>query len=151
MDKKKHEDHEHIFAIISHHPKSHKVEVFFLLKIKPKNRLYHFYPFAKVRREKINELQAMTFDEESANDAHTAVAHPKHQFIGFTPKISFDENFAQKDFGRRKMKCWESSETRFGQVSCRSEPCSGGKRPFEVSKKKIEFAQVGKKKLEHIF
>ena len=30
-------------------------------------------------------------------------------------------------FRRRKMKCRESSETCFGQVSRRSEPCSGGK------------------------
>ena len=35
-------------------------------------------------------------------------------------------------FRRRKMKCRESSETRFGQVSRQSEPCSGGKRPFKV-------------------
>ena len=34
-------------------------------------------------------------------------------------------------FRRRKMKCRESSETRFPKVSRRSEPCSRGKRPFE--------------------
>ena len=33
------------------------------------------------------------------------------------------------------MKSCKSSETRFAKVSRRSEPCSGGKRPFEVSKK----------------
>ena len=33
------------------------------------------------------------------------------------------------------MKCRGSSETRFGKVSRRSEPCLGGKRPFDVSKK----------------
>ena len=38
-------------------------------------------------------------------------------------------------FRRRKMKCRESSETCFGQVSRRSESRSGGKRPIEVSKK----------------
>ena len=48
-----------------------------------------------------------------------------------------DENFHQKIlpkkcFRRRKMKCWESSETRFGKVSGRSEPSSRGKRPFKV-------------------
>ena len=36
--------------------------------------------------------------------------------------------------GRRKIKCWGSSETRFGKVSRRSEPSSRGKRPFKVSK-----------------
>ena len=40
------------------------------------------------------------------------------------------------------MKRWESSETRFGQGSRRSEPCSGGKRPFEVSKKKFEIREL---------
>ena len=40
---------------------------------------------------------------------------------------------SSKTFFRcRKMKRWESSETRFGQVSRRSEPSSRGKRPFEV-------------------
>ena len=33
------------------------------------------------------------------------------------------------------MKCRGSPETRFPKVSRRSEPCLGGKRPFEVSKK----------------
>ena len=42
---------------------------------------------------------------------------------------------SKKFFQRRKMKCCKSSETRFAKVSRRSEPCSGGKRPFEVSKK----------------
>ena len=49
-------------------------------------------------------------------------------------------------FGCRKMKCRESSETRFGKVWCRSELCSRGKRPFEVSKNrsnKICFAPIG--------
>ena len=35
------------------------------------------YPFAKDRKEKINELQAITFDEESAGDAENCVAPPK--------------------------------------------------------------------------
>ena len=35
----------------------------------------------------------------------------------------------------RKLKCWGSSETRFGRVSCRSEPCLRGKRPFKVPEK----------------
>ncbi len=56
-----------------------------MFEIKPKNRLYHVYPFAKDRREKINELQAMIFDEESANEAQKILASPKNLFIDFTP------------------------------------------------------------------
>ena len=36
------------------------------------------------------------------------------------------------------MKRWESSETRFGKVSRRSEPCSRGKRPFKVSQTAVD-------------
>ena len=39
--------------------------------------MYHFYPFAKDRREKINELQAITFDDESASDDEKCLAPPK--------------------------------------------------------------------------
>ena len=45
----------------------------------------------------------------------------------------------KKKFQRRKMKHCKSPETRFAKVSRRSEPCSRGKRPFEVSKKKLKF------------
>ena len=37
-------------------------------------------------------------------------------------------------FRRQNMKCWGSSETRFGQVPGQSEPSSGGKRTFKVRK-----------------
>ena len=37
------------------------------------------YPFAKDRKEKTNELQAMTFDEEGASDARNIVATPKQK------------------------------------------------------------------------
>ena len=39
--------------------------------------MYHFYPFVKALNEKINELQAITFDGESAGDAENGVAPPK--------------------------------------------------------------------------
>ena len=48
----------------------------FWSKVKVKNTKSVFYPFAKDRREKINELQALTFDEESAYDAQKIVAPP---------------------------------------------------------------------------
>ena len=39
--------------------------------------MYHFHRFAKDRKEKINELQAITFDEESAKDSEKRLAPPK--------------------------------------------------------------------------
>ena len=45
----------------------------------------------------------------------------------------------KNDLGCRRMKCRKSSETRFPKVSRQSEPCSRGKRPIEVSKKKSKF------------
>ena len=49
----------------------------FWQKIKPKTRVYHFYPFAKDRKAKISELQAITFDDDYVNDAQTGAAPPK--------------------------------------------------------------------------
>ena len=81
----------------------------------------------------MNELQAITFDEESASDGQKFIALPKRHFF---EKKSFLKNKSPKNsFGRRKMKCRESSETRFPKVSRQSEPCSRGERPIEVSKK----------------
>ena len=48
-------------------------------------------------------------------------------------------------FRLQKIKCWESSETRFGKVSRRSEPSSRGKRPFKVSKKSTPKISNGRK------
>ena len=45
----------------------------------------------------------------------------------------FDPKISPTFFLRRKIKRWESSETRFPKFSRRSEACSGGKRPFKVS------------------
>jgi len=47
--------------------------------------LYHFYPFAKELSPKINELQAITFDEESASDAQKFIAPPKRHFCENIP------------------------------------------------------------------
>ncbi len=76
----------------------------------------------------------MIFDEESASDAQTIVAPPKNLFIDFT-QFFFEKKSPKHIFRRPNMKCRESSETRFGKVSRQSEPCSRGKRPFEISKK----------------
>ena len=52
------------------------------------------------------------------------------------PKISKKKS-PKMVFGGRKMKCRESSEMCFSKVSRRTEPSSGGKRPFKVCKKKF--------------
>ena len=71
------------------------------------------------------------FDAESDFDVRFAVAPPKpskkYENLNFRAKKSLT-----KFFWRQKMKCRESSETRFGKFSRRSEPCLKGKRPFEV-------------------
>ena len=50
------------------------------------------------------------------------------------------ENSTNNRFQGRKMKCWESSETRFGQVSGRSELSSGGKQPVKVCETFVSFS-----------
>ena len=47
-------------------------------------------------------------------------------------KHNFRSNILAFFFRRQKIKCWESSETRFPKFSRRSEPCLRGKRPFKV-------------------
>ena len=74
----------------------------FRSKVKVKNTKSVFYPFAKDRREKINELQALTFDEESAYDAQKIVAPPKHQFIEFTPNFFSGKNHHKLVLGVEK-------------------------------------------------
>ena len=69
--------------------------------------------------------------EESAGDVHFGVAAQK-------PRKNAQKRakiFKRKFFRRQKIKCWESSETRFPKVSRRSERSSRGKRSFKVSKK----------------
>ena len=99
-----------------------------------------FYPLAKDRREKINELQALIFDEESASDAQKFIAPPKWPVLDFMSDF-FAKKIVKIFFRRRKMKRRESSETRFPKVSCQSEPSLSGKRPFEVSKIFSKFAK----------
>ena len=54
--------------------------------------------------------------------------------LGGTTPLEVILKFPKK-YQRQKMKICKSSETRFAKVSRRSEICSGGKRPFEVSNK----------------
>ncbi len=79
------------------------------------------------------------FDAESDFEVRLAIAPQKPGQID--EKHSFrSNNFVEKKFWCRKMKRRESSETRFGKISGRTEPSLRGKRPFKVSKK-IEIRQ----------
>ena len=73
----------------------------FWLQVSLKNTNWIFYPLTKGRREKINELQAITFQGASASDAQTSVAPPKYRVIDFAPKF-FWKKFAKKNFSASK-------------------------------------------------
>ena len=79
---------------------------------------------------RINQSKAK-FDARADGDVRFAVRRPKPRKIRdakiFDPKI-LRTNF----FRRRKIKCWESSETRFRKFWCRSEPSLRCKRPSKV-------------------
>ena len=61
--------------------------------------MYHFYPFAKELSPKINKLQAITFDEESASDGQKFIALPKRHFF---EKIISEKKIAKKFFWASK-------------------------------------------------
>ena len=112
------------------------VEVVFGAKSRLPTHIESFTPSPRKSPQKINELQAITFYDARANAEKKFVAPPKPNFFEkkSTPKI-FEKTLSEIFCRRRKMKSCKSSETRFAKVSRRSEPCSGGKRPFEISKK----------------
>ena len=77
-------------------------------------------------------LSRAKFDEQADFDIRSAVARPKPCQIG--KKQNFrSENFAEKFVRRRKTKRPKSSETRFGKVSQRSEPCSSSYEKISTS------------------
>ena len=57
-----------------------RVEVIFDPKSTSKTQTALFTPSPRLVGEKINELHAITFDEESASDAQTLLAPPKREF-----------------------------------------------------------------------
>ena len=112
----------------------------FLAESREKNRNYLFYPSAKSRRELKIKTLGVTFRGASAYYVQKSIAPQKQAVCRFSDDFFFDENFHQKIlpkkcFRRRKMKCWESSETRFPKVWGRTEPSSRGKRPDKVLQK----------------
>ena len=97
--------------------------------IKNGNQL--FYPSAKSRTELKLGLSGVVFRGRRASGAQKFIVPPKRRVLDSTSDF-FANFFRHFFFRRRKMKCRESSETRFGQVSRRSEPSSRGKRPLKV-------------------
>ena len=66
--------------------------------------------------------------EETAGDVRIGIAPPKS-----SKNMEKREKFCdEKNFRRRKTKCWESPETDFRKVSWRSALISRGKRSFEI-------------------
>ena len=112
----------------------------FLPKVGGKNRNYLFYPSAKSRRELKIKTLGVTFRGASAYYVQKSIAPQKQAVCRFSDEFFFwrkfsSKLFAKKNFWRQKMKCWESSETRFPKVWGRTEPSSRGKRPVNVLQK----------------
>ena len=108
----------------------------FLAESREKNRNYLFYPSAKSRRELKIKTLGVTFRGASAYYVQKSIATQKKAVCQFLDENFFDENLYRKFspifFRRRKMKCRESSETRFPKVWGRTEPSSMGKQPVKV-------------------
>ena len=63
---------------------------------------------------------------------------------------SHDRAKIQNKFGfqGQQMKCWGSSEMRFGQVSGQSEPSSEGKRTFKDCERNLKIRFFGNRKMK---
>ena len=109
----------------------------FLAESREKNWNYLFYPSAKSRRELKIKTLGVTFRGASAYYVQKSIAPQKQAVCRFSVEKKFltkilSKIFANFFFRRRKMKCRESSETRFPKVWGRTEPSSRGKRPVKV-------------------
>ena len=78
------------------------------------------------------------FDVEVAGDVNNSLAPPKSAENHEKPEFCWKKNW-EKFFRRRKIESCKSSETRFPEVSCRSEPSSRGERTFEVRIFMVEY------------
>ena len=101
-----------------------------------KNGMYHFYPSAKSRIELIIKTSGVICRGASAHHVQKAIAPPKRHFLEKKNQLEnvLNKTSSKSFFGRRKIECRESSETRFPKVSRRTEPSSGCKRLFKVCK-----------------
>ena len=80
------------------------------------------------------------FDVEVAGDVKKCLAPPKSAENHEKPEI-FSKKIRKKIFRRRKIESCKLSETRFPEVSCRSEPSSRGERKFEVRVFMVEYGR----------
>ena len=81
------------------------------------------------------------FDVEAAGDVKKCLAPPKSAENHEKPEF-FLKKDSKKFFRRRKIESCKSSETRFPEVSCRSEPSSRGERTFEVRIFMVEYVRI---------
>ena len=72
------------------------------------------------------------FNVEADFDVKKSLAPPKSAENHEKPKTKSQNNFRKKKFRRQKMESCKSSETRFPEVSWRSERSSRGERTFVV-------------------
>ena len=117
------------------HPRRKSVSRFWA-KSRRKIRKSSLNPFTTERRDLISWGNGVIFRGESAVYAQKFVGPPKRTIFDLMLHFCC-ENFIKKILRCRKIKCRESSETRFGKVSRRSEPSSRGKRPFEIRPRKV--------------
>ena len=101
----------------------------FWAKSQEKNRNRLVYPSTKNHRELNFGMSGVVFRDRSAGDAQKCTAPPNRHFTCFVMTFKILRKFhPKKTFWHRKVKCRESSETRFAKVSGRTEPCLRGKR-----------------------
>ena len=81
------------------------------------------------------------FDVEAAGDVKNSAAPPKSAENHEKPK-NFAKTNPNKIFRRQKIESCKSSETRFPEVSCRSEPSSRDELTFEVRIFMVEYVRI---------
>ena len=81
------------------------------------------------------------FDGQADFDVKKCLAPPKSAENRKKPKKN-PKKFPKKFFRRRKIESCKSSETRFPEVSRRSEPSSRGERTFEVRIFMVEYVRI---------
>ena len=81
------------------------------------------------------------FDVEAAGDVKNSKISRKSAENHEKPEV-FSKKIPKKFVRRRKIESCKSSETRFPEVSCRSEPSSRGERAFEVRIFMVEYVRI---------
>ena len=113
-------------------------ELFFGQKSKGKMKTIFFTPLPKIVETWKSKPRGSFFEAHLPITSKTPELLQNRTFadfptICFPTKVFVEISFTNFCFRCRKMKCRGSSETRFPRVWGRTEPSSGGKRPFENS------------------